>query len=123
MKYVLTFLTIFILTGCGSNQARPTQVIEKNTLRMVTVDRSFLQSCPIDPPPDPVIYQQVNRDHKEDLLMKYTMSLIVSIKKCNNDKAAVLQALEEQSKLVDKHNQDEEARVQALLQEKQGAKK
>lgn len=118
MKTMLVMLLSLALAACGTTQTRVIkqyEVVEKVQLKTVDIDRYLLEDCRVSQPPERSAYLSANRDQKEAMMVQFSSELIADLKFCNMNLEAVRKSLDLQEEVVKKYNDQEAARVKALL--------
>ena len=119
MKYILFSIFAIILAACNPVRPDPIiQVVESKKMVVVSVDDSLLLPCRETTPPSREEYNIANRDKKEALLTSYIASLITDNKRCTLDKLTLKAILDKQILQIQQFNDEESARVDALLNKK-----
>lgn len=119
---ILSFLMVIGLSACCTPEiVTKTHVIERNTIRAISIDNDLLQDCKLESPPDKVLYKTANRDQKESLLVNYSATLQKSIGECTIDKKAAREQIKRLEAQIDKYNAEEDKRIKALLIKGEGS--
>lgn len=78
MKYVL--LCMFaLLVGCATEPS----VVTKTTTQYAVLDERWIADCPITSPPDPIVYNTANLQHRLDMWSVAYANLVQSVVNCN----------------------------------------
>lgn len=119
MKYILFSIFAIILAACNPVRPDPIiQVVESKKMVVASVDESLLLPCRETMPPSREEYNIANRDKKEALLTSYIASLITDNKRCTLDKLTLKAILDKQILQIQQFNDEESARIDALLNKK-----
>lgn len=121
MNFPLTIAIIIIaalLSSCSPPIVQRTEVVEKKTMVVASLDESLLADCKSSEPPSLESYLAANRDSKEDQLTKYVIKLLTYNTECSLNSRAVKDQLKSQRDKIQKYNEEEEARIQSLLKSK-----
>lgn len=114
---VLTFVFIIMgLSACTPEVMVKTHVVEKTSIRAISIDKDLLQDCKSLSPPDQVVYKSSNRDQREDLLVNYSVALQQSLEKCSIEKRAAREQAKQIEEQVNQYNVAEDQRIKDILE-------
>jgi hypothetical protein len=117
MNKILAIVLMALLAGCATTGSQSTIVYEKKTIEVVPVDKALTEPCQTVTPPTVAEYMALSKDGREDLLTRYATALAGSVKYCSNEKAAIRSIQEKQLAIIQKFNQEAEARAANSLKE------
>lgn len=100
LKKFIVLLTAIFITGCGTiakTEIKEVPVYKTETV-YVTVPSHLLKLNTIPNPPKKSVYINASDDVKEDLLIRYSQSLIEELRMCIADKKAIAKIMDEKVK-------------------------
>ena len=98
-KFIVLLIAIFI-TGCGTivkTEIKEVPVYQIETV-YVTVPTHLLKLNTIPSPPKKSVYINSSSDMKEDLMIRYSQSLISELRMCVADKKSITNIMDEKMK-------------------------
>ena len=98
-KFIVLLIAIFI-TGCGTivkTEIKEVPVYQIETV-YVTVPSHLLKLNTIPTPPKKSVYINASSDMKEDLMIRYSQSLISELRMCVADKRPITNIMNEKMK-------------------------
>ena len=98
-KFIVLLIAIFI-TGCGTivkTEIKEVPVYQIETV-YVTVPSHLLKLNTIPTPPKKSVYIKASSDMKEDLMIRYSQSLISELRMCVADKRSITNIMNEKMK-------------------------
>lgn len=117
-------LSIFFVlaAGCASDTPRANLLIKQSTLEVMPIKQELLAPCDVVIPPSVTVYMAGSKDEREDLLSRYAIDSISSIRRCSSDKSTIGTINQHQAEQIKQFNQSEVARVNQLKQSIQEGK-
>lgn len=100
LKKFIVPLAALLITGCGTivkTEIKEVPVYKIETV-YVTVPSHLLRLNVIPTPPKKSVYINASDDVKEDLLIRYSQSLISELRMCVADKKAITKIMDEKVK-------------------------
>ena len=116
IKIAFLALVVLSLMGCETTPVRNTVVIEKKTLELVEIPGDLTDACETPEPPLVDAYMATSKDGREDMLVRYAVSLKESIEQCSSEKVSIQLIQARQRALIDEHNRKEAQRVKSELE-------
>lgn len=113
MKYFFVIMISAVLSGCVTTDVR-SNVVDQKTIEVVKVSEDLLLPCQLDAPPNIETYMAANRDAKEDMMVRYTLTLIEHSQNCSMDKKIIQETQIRQLKAAEEFNQKEKIRIDQL---------
>ena len=98
-KFIIVLVALFI-TGCGTivkTEIKEVPVYKIETV-YVTVPTHLLKLNTIPSPPKKSVYINASDEVKEDLMIRYSQSLISELRMCIADKKAITNIMDEKMK-------------------------
>ena len=100
LKKFIVLLTAIFITGCGTivkTEIKEVPVYQIETV-YVTVPSHLLKLNTIPTPPKKSVYINASSDMKEDLMIRYSQSLISELRMCVADKKSITNIMDEKMK-------------------------
>ena len=110
LKKFIVPLAALLITGCGTivkTEIKEVPVYKIETV-YVTVPSHLLKLNTIPSPPKKSVYINASSDVKEDLLIRYSQSLISELRMCIADKRAVANIMNEKVKAAEERDKAKE---------------
>lgn len=83
MKYILIIVGLTVLYGCTDIKSPTSKELPVYKNQIVTIDKSLLVDCDIEPPPDIESYMQSSVIEREALLTKILLKNYKNLGDCN----------------------------------------
>lgn len=113
VKWVVTVVALFMLTGCFES-FRKRELVVETTWVVVEPDPVLVRDCPVEPPPNKQEYAQMGISEREYALIVHNGALIRDIVACNKDKAGIREQIQRQKQTIEEKNLQEKERVKKL---------
>ena len=112
MKYILIALAALLLSACQPQVIIRPVVQEKHV--PADVPAVYTEVILLPEPPSKEVFMSLGQDEREDALVRYILSLNLTLFQVNSDRALLRDHLTRQKKLIEDFNTAEEARIKKL---------
>ncbi len=117
LAVILPSVAILMLaTACTTIEPRSNLLLERHTLEVVEIKQELLVDCDVVIPPTIKKYMEGSKDEREDMLSRYSMDSMGSIRRCTRDKETIRVINKQQIEKVNAFNQLEKERLSNLKQ-------